>query len=260
MACFYNQKKHCTEKITREHIVSASVLRVAFGDPIRNIARAKIFGSKYLVDHEVVVNDVCEKCNNVNLSPYDEAGRKLARFLEENKNVLPLKIPFDNKILGWILKTHLNYTRVTKDKETNEAYPIKQNLKNSLIKGRSITSNQIALYIQQWAEDESFWDAESPEKITYLQYRSIRLTSQEVVMSNFRICQLDTMIFSPSNGNYKNFDKRVKSSFDELNSEFNANFQKINIEKSMKSGHIDISSLFGIEEIMGIRYKIEDAR
>lgn len=259
MACFYNQKKHCTEKMTREHIVSESVLKVAFGDPIRNIARADMFGTKYLVDHEAVVKDVCDKCNNVSLSPYDEAGKKLAKYLEDNKNSSPLKIPFNSETLGWIIKTHLNYTRVIKDEETGEAYPIKQSIKNSLIKSRPISSDQIALYVQQWAEEGSFWDAESPEKLQYLQYRSIRFISQEIVMSNFRIRQLDTMVFFPSNGNYKNFDERVKSSFEELRAEFNADFQKINIEKSIEAGKLEIYNLFSVEEIMSIRYKIEDS-
>jgi len=215
MACFYNQEKHCTEKMTREHIVSASVLKVAFGDPIRNISRADMFGSKYLVDHEAVVKDVCDKCNNVSLSPYDGAGKKLAKHLEDNKNITPLKIPFDNEILGWILKTHFNYTRVIKDVETNEAYPIKQSIKNNLIKSRAVSSDQIALYVQQWEEGDQFWDAENPENMHYLQYRSIRLRNQEMVMSNFRIRQFDTMIFFPSNGEvliYKNsIPKNVNS-------------------------------------------------
>lgn len=258
MACFYNQKRHCTDKMTREHIVSASVLKVAFGDPIRNIERGEMFGSKYLVDHEAVVKDVCDKCNNVNLSPYDEAGRKLAQFLKDERDIFPLKIPFNTETLGWILKTHLNYTRVIKDRETNKAYPIKQSIKNSLIKGKPITSKQIALYVQQWEEEDSFWDAKNPENIHYLQYRSIRLISQEIVMSNFRVRQFDTMIFFPSNKNYKNFEKRVQSSFEELRSELNANFQKVDIEKTIKSGNINISSLFTIKEIMGIRYKIKD--
>jgi hypothetical protein len=259
MVCFYNQKNHCTEKMTREHIVSASVLKVAFGVPIRNIARAEMFGSKYLVDHEAVVKDVCDKCNNISLSPYDEAGRKLAKYLEDNKQVTPLEMPFNPKILGWIIKTHLNYTRVIKDSETKEAYPIKQSIKNSLIKSRALSSDQVMLYVQQWEEGDRFWDAENPDNVHYLQYRSIRFLSQNIVMSNFRIRQLDTMIFFPSNGSYKNFKSRVKSAFDELRSEFNANFQKVDIDKSIKSGKIKMTSVFSIDEIAAIRYKIEDA-
>lgn len=258
MSCFYNQKNHCTDKMTREHIVSASVLKVAFGNPIRNIARAEMFGSKYLIDHEAVVKDVCNKCNNDNLSPYDEAGRKLVEFLEEKRDGFPLEIPFNKATLGWILKTHLNHIRVIKDRETNEAYPIKQSIKNSLIKGKPITSDQVALYVQQWEENDSFWDPNNTENLHYLQYRSIRFISQKIVMSNFRVRQFDTIIFIPSDGNYKNFQKRVQSSFEELRSTFNANFQKVDIEKTIKSGKLDIHSIFSIEEIMAIRYKIED--
>jgi hypothetical protein len=194
----------------------------------------------------------------MSLSPYDEAGRRLAKYLEDNKKIAPLKIPFDSRVLGWILKTHLNYTRVIKDVETNEAYPIKQSIKNSLIKSRPVSSGQIALYVQQWAEYDQFWNSENPENPHYLQYRSIRLRNQGMVMSNFRIRQFDTMIFFPSNGNYKKFDERVRSSFDELRSEFNANFQKIEIEMAISAGEILITSIFSIDEIMAIRYKIED--
>lgn len=259
MICFYNQKNHCTDKMTREHIVSASVLKVAFGDPIRNIARAEMFGSKYLINHEAVVKDVCNKCNNVNLSPYDEAGRKLAEFLEEKRDSSPLEIPFNINTLGWILKTHLNYIRVIKDRETNEAYPIKQSIKNCLIKGKAITSDQVVLYVQQWEENDSFWNPNNPENLQYLQYRSIRLINQKIVMSNFRVRQFDTIIFIPSDKNYKNFKKRVQSSFEELRSILNANFQKVDIEKSIKSGKLDVHSLFSIKEIMAIQYKIEDS-
>lgn len=258
MACFYNQKRHCTGKMTREHIVSASVLKIAFGDPVRNITRADIFGSRPLLDHEPVIKDVCEKCNNESLSPYDEAGRKLARYLEDNKKIIPLKIPFNSETLGWLLKTHLNYTRVIRDVETNEIYPIKQNIKNSLIKRAPISPEQIALYVQQWEDDGQSWDAKNPENLHYLQYRSIRFKNQEMVMSNFRIRQFDTMVFFPSNGNYKKFNRRVTSSFNELKSEFNADFQKVDIEKSIKLGSINISKIFSISEIMAIRYKIED--
>jgi len=258
MACFYNQKNHCTDKMTREHIVSASVLKIAFGDPIRNISKAEIFGSKHLLDHEAVVKDVCDKCNNVNLSPYDEAGKKIAQFLENNRDSAPLEIPFNTKTLGWILKTHLNYIRVIKDKEMNKAYPVKQSIKNNLIKDKPISSKQIALYVQQWEENTSFWDAENSENLPYLQYRSIRLISQKIVMSNFRVRQLDTIIFIPSDGNYKNFKKRVQSSFEELNSSFNATFQKVDIEKTIKSEKLSIHSLFSIEEIMAIRHKVEN--
>jgi hypothetical protein len=67
------------------------------------------------------------------------------------------------------------------------------------------------------------------------------------------------MILFPSNGNYKNFKSRVKSAFDELRSEFNANFQKVDIDKSIKSGKLNMTSIFSIDEIAAIRYKISDA-
>ena len=254
--CFYNQKKSCTDKLTREHLVSASVLKVAFGESIRNISRAEIFGDKALVDHEAVVKDVCGTCNNDRLSPYDSAGKNLAISLEGRRDNTPLSIKFDKYTLGWIVKTHLNYVRVIKDREWSESYKIKQSIKNDIIKHKPISSNKLCFLVQQWEEEAPFWDAESEEKLPYMQYRSIRFRQQNIFLSNFRIRQLDTIVILPTNKCYKNFPARVASVIEEIKKEWGYSFQAVDIDKALSSKNIKISNMFTRDEIYAIRKKV----
>ncbi|WP_133152346.1 hypothetical protein, partial [Vibrio lentus] len=249
MGCFYNIKRHCVQKMTKEHVVSNAVLKVAFGDPIRNVARAKHFGNKALLDHEALVKDVCETCNNVSLNPYDVAGKQLVTDLQGTQNSMPLQLRFNNDTLGWILKTHFNYFRVVKDVETAQAYKIKQVIKQALIERKKVDPTKYVLMVQQWEEQPHYWDASSVGNIPYLNYRSIRFKEQRIVMSNFRIRQLDTILMLPSDADYKNFSGRVESAIKEMQSEFNADFEILDIEQILDKKSITVSSLLTISEI-----------
>src|SRR2546430_5719400 len=61
-------------KLTREHIISKTVLEAVFGLDIRCLSRSTAAGDRMLIDEEHVIKDVCGKCNS-DLSVYDEAGR-----------------------------------------------------------------------------------------------------------------------------------------------------------------------------------------
>jgi hypothetical protein len=249
LSCFYNQRKHCSDKLTREHVVSASILKVAFGDPIRNTARTEAFGDKSLYDHEAVVKDVCAKCNNISLSPYDVAGKSLADSLENAKGSAALSLDFDVNTFGWIVKTHLNHFRVIKDGETSEPYKVKQKIKNSLIKGKKIPRELYRFLVQEWEESPEYWESESPDKLTYINYRSIRFRSQRIVLSNFRIRQLDTILMIPSDGDYKDFDKRVSSAIEEMRSSFNADYQLVDMDSVLSDKKLTITSLLKVSDI-----------
>lgn len=254
--CFYNQKRKCTDSLTREHLVSASVMKIAFGESIKNVARSEIFGDKALVDHEAVVKDVCDVCNNNRLSPYDSAGQDLGIYLDGHRDSSPLEIKFNRYTLGWIVKTHLNYVRVIKDIEWKESYKIKQSIKNDIIGHKPISSNKLSFLVQQWEEDECFWDAESEGKVPYFQYRSIRFKEQDVFLSNFRIRQFDTILILPTNKCYKNFSARVDSALKEVESEWGYSFQPIDISEALRSKSLKVSSIFTKDEIYSIREQV----
>lgn len=240
--------------MTREHIISASVLRVAFGPEIRNVVMAEeLFGDKTLIDHEPVVKDVCDYCNNTALTVYDDAGKAHVEELIGKKSLQPLEIYFDKYTLGWIIKTHLNYIRVIKDKEWDTCYRIKQSIKNDLVNRQSVSPNKFVLQVQQWEEDHTFWNADHEMRIPFFSYRSIRFREQEVFMSNLRLRQFDTMLFMPVNKGYKNFSARVDSVIKEIKGEWGYQFQEIDVAAALKEKKIVIESVFSKDAIKAIR-------
>jgi len=160
--CFYNQKT-CDSKLSREHLFSKVALEQAFGKPVKNIIGAEIYGKRKLIDQETVVKDVCVTCNS-SLSPYDTAGQKLVLKLISEKMKVPLIIDFNRLTLGWLLKTHLNYIRVIKDREWNRSYSIKQEIKNAIIGQKDINPGKFVMLLDQWEEHEEFRDAECEKK------------------------------------------------------------------------------------------------
>ena len=103
-SCFYAQPT-CVLGLSREHVISASVLKAVFGDPVRNSIKAEFLGTKTLIDHEPVIRDVCEKCNNEGLSPYDVAGVRLIKQLTAGHDPTGLRLFLSRETIGWLLKT-----------------------------------------------------------------------------------------------------------------------------------------------------------
>lgn len=216
-SCFYNTK-NCHSKITREHVISKTVLQECFGEENSNFVTADIFGDKVLFNHEQTVKDVCKTCNET-LSPYDIAGQKLLKHIIA-WSAGPLDLPINNESLNWLIKTHLNFFRVIRDSESNSAYPIKQKIKNALINGRRVPSELYELLVEEWENSGGFWDVNSPDKISFFQYRSIRFRGQHIVLSNLRLRNLNTLLMLPSNKEYKNFPSRVRSCLDEIKNDY----------------------------------------
>jgi hypothetical protein len=236
MGCFYNQKG-CADKMTREHVVSDSVLKELLGLNKESITH--LYGKK-LIDVEHKTKDVCAICNNKYLSPYDVAGKELAVKLM-NKTISSSKpeITLDLNTVGWLVKTHLNHTRVIKDIKTGEQYIIKQSLKDNLIKYRHFNNKQINLYLQLWEEQNHFWDKESESRINIMHYSNLRLVDQKIVISNFRIRQLDTLLIFPYNMDYNNFVKRAESAIKEFKIDFPcSNFQRIDLNTIKRNNKI----------------------
>lgn len=248
--CFYNTKQ-CTSKLSREHVISKTVLIECFGEKILNTVSAEIFGNKILKNYEPVVKDVCTRCNS-SLSPYDIAGRNLLNYIIHS-NEQNLNLPITNENLNWLIKTHLNYFRVIKDKETDSIYPVKQKIKNYLIKGKEIPHNFYRLFVEEWENKEYFHD-ESTTKISFFNYRSIRFKEQKIVLSNLRLKNLNTLILLPSNKDYKHFDSRVDSCMKEIEQDYGYVFQQVDTEKALSTSTLAVISKFSKEEIEKIKY------
>src|SRR5262249_43037155 len=148
----------CSKTLTREHVISATVLREVFGDPVRNVISGESVGHKFLVDHEPVVRGVCEDCNNNRLSSYDAAGAGFIRQFLPGHDPTGMRIKFSREAIGWLIKTHLNYFRLIKDRETQVAYVVDQGIKDAY-----------------------------PRHVPWFNYRSVRMRSQRIVISDFRI-------------------------------------------------------------------------
>ncbi|WP_156483675.1 hypothetical protein [Azotobacter vinelandii] len=207
--CFYSRKNHCTKNITKEHAVSKSVLNVLglIGD---GIVKADIIKKSSVLGCEAIVKDVCSKCNNESLSGYDKSGKELVEFLKVSAQNEPLIIPFGNSAFGWLLKTHLNFFRIVKDRLTGKAYKVSQKLKNALIDGRSFDNTLCFFLARQNHNSKAFWGDEPGRKMPSLHYNSKRIFFGDLIYSRLQILQLDTVLFFPVDSNYKNFARRFE--------------------------------------------------
>ena len=151
-------------------------------------------------------------------------------------------------MIGWIIKTNLNYIRLIKDREWKSAYPIKQKIKNSLAKNKELDISLFKFYARIWEENSDLWNAENPIA-PYFHYKSIRLKKQKVFISCFRMRQLDTVLYFPVDKNYKNFDKRVSSAMDEIKMTFGQSFQEITLEITGLN-NVQINHLYPLNRIL----------
>jgi len=173
------------------------------------VIKADVIRNSPILDHEPVIKDVCSKCNNGSLSVYDKAGKTLAEFLTTNTHNIPLTIPFGTVEFGWLLKTHLNFFRVVKDKLTGEPFKVSQKLKNKLIDGKPFNNSLCFFLARQIDESNNYWGDDSTKKLPSFHYNSKRIFTGDLIYSHFQIRQLDTIILLPIDANYKNFNRRV---------------------------------------------------
>ena len=246
--CYYNVSE-CSDKLSREHLISAVVLKVAFGDPVRCLTNGEPLGDKYLIDHEQVLRDVCDTCNSA-LSTYDEAGAEFVRELDTFYDPTGRNLPFSQEILGWLIKTHLNHIRLIRDREHKQSYVVNQRIKEALIRHLPLPAELFRLLIEGWQGTDSFWDAASPKKIQYFYYRSLRFRNHDIALSNFRIKTLDTFFIIPSNNDYSNFDDRVKSALDELKRERGFSLQHVEPLSTIEQRVLAIDKVLPLSEVL----------
>jgi hypothetical protein len=246
--CFYQQPT-CSAALSREHVISASVLRAVFGDPIRNVISGEFLGGKFLFDHEPTVRDVCTDCNNVRLAPYDSAGADFIRQFIPSNDPSGLRIRFSREAIGWLIKTHCNYFRVIKDRETQNTYVVDQGIKDALIEHRRVPVQKYRLLVEGWVGDDYFWDANDSRHVPWFGYRSIRMRSQRIVISDFRMKTLVTWLIIPSDGDYGRFNDRVGSALREVKRDRGFQLQMVDPQTAVKDEALLLQRVLSPEEV-----------
>jgi hypothetical protein len=247
--CFYSQPT-CCANLSREHVISASVLKAVFGRPLRNIVSGDFLGGKILLDHQPIVRDVCEICNSGSLSAYDEAAVRLIEQLMLSHDPSGVRIPMSREIVCWLIKTHLNYFRVIRDSETNEIYPIDQEIKSALVQNSELPTSRFYLLFEGWTGASYFWDAEDARHIPWFQYRSIRFVTQRIIISDFRLKTLTTWLVVPSDASYDDFEERVISVLEEVRIDLGIVLQLVSVDKTIDRGYIELQRILPLAEVM----------
>ena len=253
--CFYNQSD-CSDQMTREHVVSRSVLKVAFGDPIRNFVSGGPVGNKQLVDHEAVIKDVCAKCNNGKLTDYDTAGAAFVDAIARSGKGDDV-FPFSQAIFGWLLKTHFNYFRMIRDAARDEAYIVPQPMKDALVQRRLPPPEMYRLHIETFDPEPSYFDAEHPQHINWIGYRSVRLLRQGVVVSDLRLKHLTTWLIVPANGKLRRCGQRSRDAIDELRTDFGGHIPAaLDVSKALETGQFRSPRITPPEIFRSLIYKV----
>lgn len=229
---------------TREHVFSKSAMIVAFGNPIRN--SMKTVQGKRLLDHEALIKDVCAQCNNVALSPYDNAGKELVSEIDLLTDPTSEWIKFDKSRLGWLIKTHLNCIRCVPSIQTKVHYRIDPDIYTSLREHRRIPPEKFALYIEGiQGKPGYFWGRgdDVKHRLQYFGFKSVEFRRQKILCSDLKIKCLNTYLFIPSDTNYTQFPERSQNAVEEMHRELGFDLQMINIDDTIRKGGFKVSKV-----------------
>ena len=251
MICVYCKGIN-SKKITKEHLISRSVLEAIFGQENRNITKSDLFGGKVLIDHEHKVRDVCDYCNNKLLSPYDKAGANFVKEISKSYDATDKQLTVDFKILAWLLKTHLNHIRIIPERGTKNYYPISQDIYTGIIKGDISLFSRLKLFVEGWQGLPYFWDENDGKKIQFFSYRSVCFPYQKILVSNFRIKWLDTFIVIPSDLDYSDFEQRVNLTIDAMKANYGFYLQSLDAKTAIEDGRINIEKIVKTEELLKV--------
>lgn len=228
---------------TKEHVISRGVLEAIFGKNNRNITRSEIFGNKTLIDHEQVVRDVCENCNNVLLSPYDSAGIDFANQIHKYYDATGVTLPVTFKSMVWLVKTHLNHIRIIPEKGTKRYYPISNDIYAGIIGRDKRLFKKFKLFIEGWQGLPYFWDENDNKKIQFFSYRSVHFPNQKILVSNFRIKWLDTFLLLPSDLDYSNFELKTNLTVKAMKANWGFDLQEIDSTNAVKKGFLNVKKI-----------------
>jgi len=230
------------KRLTKEHVISKSVLKVAFGQNIENVVRQPpVLGGRVLLDEEPQIRDVCGECNAA-LIPYDVAGVELMQAIYPHHNATGRSVPFSRDTLGWLLKTHLNEMCVTPN--DNFVQPqAKPAIYRALRRHGPVSVGLYRLYIEGWEGEKVWWEKDSPKSIQYFAYKGVQDRETVIYISNFRIVWLDTFLFLPMNGNYRNFLSRCDETQQHLAETYGFNLQHVDTTNMQAKGTLDVATV-----------------
>ena len=104
--------------------------------------------------------------------------------------------------------------------------------------------------MEGWVGESYFWDGDDPRHIPWFQYRSVRMRSQRIIISDFRIKTLVTWLIVPSEGDYRRFDERVWSVLEEVKRDFGfQSLQMIDPRAAVQDGYVPLLTVLPLEEV-----------
>ncbi len=248
--CIYCNNSR-SSKLTVEHSISKAVFEVLFY-PLKHIgtrSRSEIYGDKTLINTMPSVKDVCMKCNS-DLHKYDEAGKHFAKSISPFADITGIQIPFNEKILGWLIKTHLNCIRSFPNLETRKKYVINRSILNAIINYTPIPDGLYKLYIEGWQGVDYLWDDASTKRIQIMNFISVELLRQKILVSDLRIKTLRTFLLLPADSDYTDFEDRTKSAFDEMKNFYGFHIEQIAVKKAIQDGYIYAHEIMPLTDIL----------
>jgi hypothetical protein len=234
--------------LSKEHVVSAAVVKVLFGSPLRSLSYSPHLRTGFVLDHEHVVRDVCQACNS-NLSGYDSAGARLAKLLVPRDDAEGLVLRFDTETLGWLLKTHLNVMRTIRDKETGATYDVERTFYEALIAKSGVPDHLYRLYIEGWAGTSEFWNPEEPRHLPLLSYRTGRFRAEAVQFSTVRFKHLETLVLTPYMSGYESFDMRCRQALAGLAATHTFRWQPVDVGVALAIGVLPVRNIAATEDL-----------
>ena len=203
MPCVYCNS---TKRLSREHVVNAAAFRQTFGEKLSFIVQYDTIGEKdSRVDR---IRDVCERCNNAQLQPYDKAGIQFVSAVRSLQTPAERPLPFDRNVLGWLLKTHLNILR-----KYGRRQPciVDQRIYESLLHKQPVSPELFRLVLCVFNEDIKRFETRHGTlpltwKIVTAEYETPR-----IMRSYFRMEHLETFLYLPSDAKYDAFAERVRT-------------------------------------------------
>lgn len=239
MICVYCGKY---KRPSGEHVISRVVLKTIFGEKVRNFTHSELFDNNTLKDYQHKILDVCSECNS-KLSIYDNAGAELVSEINQHNDLTNVKILLNEHMVGWLIKTHLNFIRLFPDKRTSKIVAIKNNFFDRLINFRGPNDDLFSILVSGHKGKDYYWNENDERRISYFHYSHVSFPSQEILVSHFRIKALDTFMLLPLNGEYDDFQMRAKLTQSYMALEYGKSPDEVKIKKAIKRGYISIKQI-----------------
>jgi hypothetical protein len=238
-----------SSKLTGEHSISRGVFEIFFY-PIEYIGirtKSELFGDKTLANTQPRIKDVCIQCNS-DLHIYDDNGKILAQAINPFADITGVKLPFNEKILGWLIKTHLNCIRTFPNKDTRKKYAFNKSIFEAIINYEPIPTDLYKLCVEGWQGIDYLWDG--PKRMNAFYYTSVELLQLRILVSDLRLKTFKTFLLLPTDSDYTNFENRSKSAIEEMKRGYGFHVGQIQTEKSIQDGFIYVHDIKPLKEIL----------